>query len=443
MNYGFNAGLKFPPEWTDGSLINPVSGILNGVWEQPRLGGYADMFQYAALACNTAAFGGPDNFRHVGGASLDRNTAWIKAVGEGVERYCAAIYDPLDYPMCAQRDAAFATVDLSLLSLYPDTLTSSDNFPFGAITNEALIRWCSATSLAGDTVHVPCSGVFVPWYYQLALKEEPLFQPISTGLACHSTQEAARLGGVMEVVERDAFTIMWQTKTPLNEVSLDDLPDDSAEIVRRIHATGAKVRIGFIPTDNGIPVCIASQTIDDANMPAFSLAASAEPKPADAVRKALEELVHTFRWMARLMVSKTDFVPDGNFDNVVDQETHLILWCDANRRSNADFLWSGDKVCLTDVPVMNGDTPTEQLKFVCDRIEATGYTPLFVDLTTPDVAEFGFHVTRAMIPGYNPLFMGHNLRSRTNPRLVQRIAEIEASGTRTEAPINTHPHPFP
>lgn len=441
MKYGFNAGLKFPAKWTDGELINPVSGVLNGVWEQPRLAGYADLFQYAAMACDTAAFGGPDNFRHVGGASLDRDGAWIKAVGEGIERYCAAIYEPHESPVSTQKDAQFPTVDLSLLSLYPDDVTASHHFPFEKIDEASLIRWCPAHSLSGEVVHVPSAGVYVPWYFDLASGETPLFQPISTGLACHSSEAAVRLGGLMEVVERDAFTILWQTRSALTEIDTDALPPDSMEILRRINATGAKVRIGFVPTDHGIPVCIAAQSIDRGRMPAFSLAASAGADPADAVRKALEELVHTFRWMARLNFNTSDFVPDDDFDNVVDQETHLLLWCDVRRRHETDFLWSGDRKTFADIEGISGTTPEDQLQDAVARVEGTGYTPLFVDLTTPDVAEFGFHVCRALIPGYNPLFMGHNLRSRTNPRLLKKLAEIRT--TRPDAMLNDYPHPFP
>lgn len=441
MTRTLNPGLKFPAKWTNGELINPISGILNGVWEQPRLAGYADLFQYAAMACDTSAFGGPDNFRHVGGASLDRDGAWIKAVGEGIERYCAAIYEPTDYLMCTRADASFDIVDLSLLSLYPREITDTDDFPFDAVDDTALIRWCPAQTLDGVETHVPCAGVFVPWYYELATGETPLFQPISTGLACHSSEAAARLGGLMEVVERDAFTTLWQTCTPLTEIATDALPADSSEILRRITATGASVRIGFVPTDHGIPVCIAAQSIDSGRMPAFSLAASAGAAPADAVRKALEELVHTFRWMARLNFSRRDFTPDAEFSNVVDQETHLLLWCDIANRHRTEFLWSGEKVAYETITGIDGDTPEAQLQDANARVKATGYTPLFVKLTTQDVADFGFHVTRALVPGYNPLFMGHNLRSRTNPRLLKRLAKMQE--TKPDAALNDYPHPFP
>jgi ribosomal protein S12 methylthiotransferase accessory factor len=437
MTVAFDDGLKLPRAWLKGGLVDPVSGIISGVWEQPRYAGYTDLFQYAAMSCDTGAFGGPDNFRHVGGASLDRASAWIKAVGEGVERYCSAIYDPNAFPLAARKIAPFDTVDPALFALYPNNLTERADFPFAAFDNATPVRWCPAETLDGRRLHVPAAAVYVPWYFDLDRGEAPIFQPISTGLACHGSQARARLGGLMEVVERDAFTLLWQTQTPLREITLDGLPTDSAEILRRIAVTGAVVKLGLIETDHGIPVVVATQSIDSGAMPAFSLAAAASPHPADAVRKALEELVHTFRWMARLMTNQPSFEPGPDNINVTDQESHLLFWCDRARRPLADFLWQGDPIAFTDIAGTDCSEETTILQEAVTQITATGHTPLFVDLTTDDVAEFNLHVVRALVPGYNPLFMGHALRSRTNPRLCKRLAE------RKGAALNTLPHPFP
>jgi ribosomal protein S12 methylthiotransferase accessory factor len=442
MSVAFDAGLKLPEAWLRGGLVDPVSGIISGVWEQPRHAGYADLFQYAAMTCDTGAFGGPDNFRHVGGASLDRGAAWIKAVGEGIERYCSAIYDPEDFLLAPRRIAPFDTVDPALLALYPDDLTADPRFAFRRFDDSTPVRWCKAQSLQGESVHVPAGAVYVPWYFAGGSVEPPIFQPISTGLACHGSLDRARLGGLMEVVERDAFTLLWQTQSPLAEIAHDGLPEDSLEIIRRIHATGARVRLGLVPTDHGIPVCVATQTIDSDRMPAFSLAASASPDPADAVRKALEELVHTFRWMARLQASNPDFDPGDAAEHVVDQETHLLFWSDRSRRHLADFLFQGGRIAFADIPGPISTDPSRQLANAVHRIEQTGYRPLFVTLTTDDVAAFGFHVVRALVPGFNPLFMGHDLRSRCNPRLVARLAECEPDPAKATA-LNTLPHPFP
>ncbi len=442
MSVAFDTALKFPAKWLTGGLIDPVTGIISGVWEQPRHAGYADLFQYAAMSCDTGAFGGPDNFRHVGGASLDRRSAWVKAVGEGVERYCSAIYDPNAFPLVARKAASFDTVDPALFALYPDDLTAQHDFPFGRFDAATPVRWAAAETLAGRALHVPAAAVYVPWYYDMNAGESPIFQPISTGLSCHVSEDRARLGGLMEVVERDAFTLLWQTRGALVEIAQTGLPTDSAEILRRIHATGARVRIGLVPTDHGIPVCVATQSIDSGDMPAFSLAASASPDPAEAVRKALEELVHTFRWMARLQASSSGFEPGDGFINVSDQETHLLFWCDPRRRAMADFLWrTGEAVEFAAIPGFARNAPRRTLEEAVSRVEATGHTPYFVDLTTPDAAHFGFHVTRAIVPGFNPLFMGHAIRSRTNPRLRDRLMTLHSDAAR--AATNDLPHPFP
>jgi len=440
----FGAGTVLPEAWFTGGLIDPVAGIIAGVWEEPREAGHADLFQCAATAADTAAFGGPDNFRFTGGASLDRAQAYAKAVGEGVERYCAAIYDPTEMPLVDAASAPFATIDADLLELYPPELARDPDFLFVPFDARTPARWVEARRLGGGAVHVPAALVHVPWYYDVEAGEPAFCQPISTGLACHQTLEQSILGGLMEVVERDAFTLTWQSRSPLLAIERRGLPAESAEIIRRIEATGARVRLGFAPMDHGIPTCVVVQEIDSGRMPALSLAAASALDPAVALRKALEELVHTFRWMVRLMRAHPPLDPGEGYAGVVDQESHLRFWCPIEQRPEAAFLWDGPYGAeLAEIPKLATGEAGRDLAVLAERLAAVGAEPLHVELTTEDVAAFGLRVVRALIPGFNPLFMGHALRSRENPRLRARLGRrAEETGWPAER-LNDLPHPFP
>lgn len=426
-----------------GGLVDPVTGIINGIRERPRQGEYADLFNFGALTCDTGQLGGPDNFRGSGGSSLNRASAWLKAMGEGVERYCSAIYDPLDYPLMMAKKAPFQVVDPNLYALYDDALSLDPNFPFESMTVESQLRWCEVTAFDGKTVHIPAASVYLPWYYEINNGETPLFQPISTGLACHSTLDNALLGGLMEVVERDAFTILWQSRSSLLEIDLSGLNAYASEIIRRIYATGATLRVGFIETDHGIPVCVAIQYFDDPALPAMAVAASAAPNPMEAVTKALEEVVHTFRWVSTLKRITEIFEPGENFEGIETQNDHLLYWSDQENIHQSEFLWQGRVTTLDAIPRLVGSSSKASLDEAVARIEGVGYTPLFKELTTSDIAEFNLHVARVIIPGFNPLFMGHSYRSRINPRLLARLKAMEAADPDGFQGANVLPHPFP
>lgn len=435
-----DARIELPAAWRDSGLIDRETGILSGVWEQPRLAGYADLFQYGAVAANTSAFTDQDNFRFVGGASLDRLAAAAKAIGEGIERYCSAIYDINQFSLSRAAAAPGPSVDIDLLRYWTDERCAQPDFFYSSITDASQFRWVPARTLEGAHVYVPASLVYVPYYYDIEGGETPFSQPISTGLACHQSAEKAMLGGLMEVVERDAFTLTWQTRQALTPIQPESIEDDSREILRRIMLTGATVQIGFAPMDHGIPTCVVMQRLNSDHMPAVSVAAASAPSPAVAMRKALEELVHTFRWMSQLMTSYPPLDPGEKFANVTDQETHLRYWCPQERAQQAEFLFRGkEPVPLSSIPELTAAEAATQLSEAVARIRETGAEPLFVELTTPDVEDLGFRVYRALVPGYNPLFMGHVLSTNANLRL---LAYAQARGL-GERDLNHLPHPFP
>ena len=77
------------------------------------------------------------------------------------------------------------------------------------------------------------------------------------------------------------------------------------------------------------------------------------------------------------------------------------------------------------------------------RIAATGHRPLLCELTTPDVAELGLTVVRAVVPGYHPLVCGHRHRALGGRRLwevPQRLGHPGISAQRNDNPL---PHPYP
>ena len=53
--------------------------------------------------------------------------------------------------------------------------------------------------------------------------EPHLRRVITTGLATHPSREEALLSGALEVIERDAFMVMWLNHLTLPRVDLDEL----------------------------------------------------------------------------------------------------------------------------------------------------------------------------------------------------------------------------
>jgi ribosomal protein S12 methylthiotransferase accessory factor len=65
------------------------------------------------------------------------------------------------------------------------------------------------------------------------------------------------------------------------------------------------------------------------------------------------------------------------------------------------------------------------------------------DLTTPDIAALDLSVVRVVVPGMNPLFMGHKNRARGGRRLYEVPQRLGHPGLEPGQQDNPYPHPFP
>jgi len=426
-------------------ICDPRVGLVRAVHEVKIEPGSPRFFHYAAEAANTVAFIDRRNFNRTGGAALTRTVAIAKAVGEALERYSAAIYDPQDLPLATAREAAFATARPGDFALYSDAQYASPGFPWLPFTDDTPIRWTPAVdATTGETVFVPAAFTWIPYSYQQGNGDTPIGQPISTGLACHGTAARASLSGLCEVIERDCFSITWLARCVPRQVRAETLPDDSYEMVLRLEAPGDRVVIADITSDNGIWCFLAILSSEVPSRPAYVFAASANPDPAVAVRQALEELAHTRRYAAQIRKVLPPVSSANDWEDVATQVDHLGLAGDQENRESFAFLFSSkERVSFADYRLRGnaGDAPS-QLAAAVERVVATGHRVCVADLTSEDVKGLGLHVHRVVVPGYHPLFLGHHQRARGGRRLFEVPQRIGHPGI-APGGDNPIPHPYP
>ena len=144
-------------------LVDDSVGVIRGVVEVPRQAGTPDFFHFAATAGNTQAFCPMPNFASGGGASTVRDVAVAKAVGEAVERYCAALYEMDDLPLTSRRAAAFECAAPAEFALYSPEQYAQPDFPWQAFDDDTPVRWARAFDPKFDgECRVPAAMIFLP-----------------------------------------------------------------------------------------------------------------------------------------------------------------------------------------------------------------------------------------------------------------------------------------
>lgn len=425
-------------------LVDERFGIVRFVVDQPQQPGGPRFFRFLAQAANTRAFTLQENFGAAGGASTDRATALAKAIGEAVERYCAAVYDLRALPLCAYDDAPFPCVEPERFALFTPEQLAQPGFPYVPFTRGTPVRWTPARdALTGEPCHLPAAVVYVPYTYYTDQGEPPIAQPISTGLSCHSTLARAALGGLCEVIERDAFMITWQCRWPRRQVRLETLPPELLDLVQRFTDAGRRVTLFDLGVDTRIPTLLAVQSSDRPNVPALVFSAAAAPDPRTGARKALEELAHTEHFVTELIRGSRLPTNPLDFDAVVEQDDHVKIWAHPVLAPQADFLWtSPERIDLEDLPDLSTGSDEGDLCAVVERVRHTGHQVLLADLTTAEVRELGLSVIRAVVPGFHPLAMGWRYRCRGGRRLYEVPGRLgfDATACGFDNPL---PHPYP
>jgi ribosomal protein S12 methylthiotransferase accessory factor len=369
-----------------------------------------------------------------GGASLDRQDAIARCLGEGAERYAAlnslttlatrfrASGDSLlhRFPKCDANEAAWS----SLKGIDPgEHITQT---PVKNLGTDAIV-WVPA-----GHVHL----AFAP-----SEPERPVAQPISTGLAFSPGLPQAIWRGLCEVVERDAIMLSWLSNRPKAALAVDTVDDVMASEIRyRLEALRA---VAITPTlfdisiDFRAPVVLC--ILQSETFPFLTAGAACHEDPTRACCKAIDEAVAISLAIPRTR-PKLDHRDDFRAVDTLDAHAALYAhWPDSpavkNFSLNAmEHRPLGDFLAASFAPAPND---LAELRDVAGQMSDEGQTVLWADLTTPDLSGLG-HVVRVLVPEFMPLSQRYDARWLATPRLQHFLRGAGAS----LADINIYPHPF-
>jgi ribosomal protein S12 methylthiotransferase accessory factor len=426
-------------------IVDERVGIIQFVLETPRQPGSPDFFHYFAQASNTSSFCEQTNFGKTGGASAERGVAMAKAIGEAIERYCAAIYTLAELPLHTYADAPFRCVRPSEFALLSAEQYQRPDVMFVPFEEDTPVRWAAALDpLRGEIWHVPAAMIYVPYIYHRGQGDSPISQSISTGLACHCSYSEAAVSAICEVIERDAFTITWQAMLAHPQIRTESLSARNRDLVARFEKAGYAVTLFDMKMDVGVPTVLAvsRSTLPDA--PPLVPAGSASLDPEEAVRKSLEELEHTREYCHKIMVHMPRLEEHPSYENVEDQTGHLNFWCSHAHAALADFLFrSPIRKDFDEIADLSTGEAEGDLHVLLQKVRDINHLALLCDLTTPDVKDVGLAVVRAVIPGFHPLVVGHSIRSLGGERLWTVPQKLGHGGISRETGDNPVPHPYP
>ncbi len=366
--------------------------------------GEADSFPapyYLSTLADTAGFSDATAATQAAGVDVDWNAAFMKALGEALERYAAGVYRTDEF--------VTATADELDAPVAPDTVVAPGEVP----ARDEPIPWVRGVSLVdGTAVHLPAELVHFP-------PPERRIRPAITtglGLGC-STIDAVR-SGLTEVLERDASMLAWYSTYEPVGLTVDD--DGYRELVRRARAEELSVSTVLLTGDVDIPVIAAVVERDE--WPRLALGSAAALDPVAAARSALAEALQN--WMELRALGPDAAADEGAFGRYAAEPGPVSVLFDIDAA-----------VPAATVGPAESPTGADALEALVERVRAAGLEAYAARLTTRDLDRIGLESVRVVVPAAQPLFV-------REPYFGERAREVPAE-LGFEPRLDRELHPFP
>jgi ribosomal protein S12 methylthiotransferase accessory factor len=358
---------------------------------------------YLARVGETAGFSDASAASEAAGVATDWNRAFMKALGEALERYSAGVYHTEEFDHGAPADLDGAVPPSSFV------------LPAAVETGGAAsIPWVAGADLVtGESARLPAEFVQFP---PSAHRHGP---SITTGLGLGSSGAAALWSGLTEVIERDAAMLSWySTFEPLG-LAVDD--EGFTALARRAQAEGLTVTPVLLTQDIDIPVVAVA--VEREEWPRFVVGSAAAFDPHEAAQSALAEALQS--WMELRAMG-----PDG----AAEAEGAIGRYAESPGAA-AEFFAVENRVPAGSVGPETVPTGEDALDALVERVGSAGLDTYGARLTPRDVESLGFEAVRVLVPGAQPLFTDEAY-------FGERVREVpDALGFEPRLDHEFHPYP--
>ena len=428
-------------------LISKRTGIISTV-EFDNLAAHEPSVYFArSNPANSLALNGMKTLNYGDATSVDPKRAIMKAVGESVERYCPAHFKYEDFVSSVYSDLDCEAVHPEDFALFSEKQYAEPDFPFSRLTASTPLRWTSAYSISHDRpILIPASFVYIPYQFD-PLHEPRSHNPISTGLACGSNLAPAIYKAILEVIERDAFMIMWQNQLPCSRIDLSTVSDSfNQSILNELETLPVECQAYLIPSDTEAPVIMVLLRNTSGHLPHTVIGLSADLNPNKALMLALEEVCLSWLGIGRYALAKKDYKPSKDYSDINTLTLRALAHAvDPNLGKSLEFLNpSGPQISLQDIKNSYDENMVNNIQTLVDKLGEKDLNVIVKDLTTVDVDEAGFKVVRVVVPGMQPLDISHTQMHLGGTRLYEVPCQMGLkSQPLTEEEVNPYPHMFP
>ena len=316
-----------------------------------------------------------------GGKGISKDHAKASAMMEGFERYSAEKQDDDEVVVASLEE-------ISKKGDYIDPVSLNLPKDFRKENLEAMkLEWSLAKDIvSGEDFYIPTNAVFHPYIHNNQVQS--LFKSNTNGLASGNILEEAILHGMLEVIERDAWSIFELTHKNYAQIDLDSIESELVnDVIYKFESEGIKIKLMDFTADVKIPTIAASAddtVTKDAGLLTLGMGTHLDPEVA--ILRALTEVAQSRATQingAREDTVRADFAREAGYERM-------------KRINKFYFKDEDEKIKLSDIENKSTSSITKDIEIVKEELIANDIERiLYVDLTRP---ELDVSVVRVIIP---------------------------------------------
>ena len=316
-----------------------------------------------------------------GGKGISKDHAKASAMMEGFERYSAERQE--------NDDTIIATLDE--IGEYgdfidPKSLNLPKDFEKKDISSMSLEWSKSKDIVSGNEYYIPTNAIFHPYTHENNIQS--LFKSNTNGLASGNILEEAILHGMLEVIERDAWSIFELTHKNYAQIDISSIESEIIlDIINKFESEGVKIKLMDFTADIKIPTIAASadDTITkDAGLLTLGMGTHLDPEVA--ILRALTEVAQSRATQingAREDTVRADFAREAGYERM-------------KRINRYYFKNEEEQIKLSDIENKSTSSITKDIEIVKNELISNDIEKiLYVDLTRPEI---DVSVVRVVIP---------------------------------------------
>lgn len=376
----------------------------------------------------------------VGGCSLNKSRAALKAVGEGIERFALLPTPGLPLQSGSFRDLSDrGAIDPGLFAVGIKAATTD--------CTDLKLKWVVGRNLqTSATALLPAQFIYVPHIF--ADGEAVLRAPITTGAAASLDAESARLKGVLEAIERDAFMVAWLRQANLRKISLPvgsegkTASDELNGLLRNFERYKLAAYAYLLPSDAPAHTIMAVLEDDSGCDPRMTFGTKSSPLKEAALIGALEEAFQMRSWMRELSEEPGMEPKDISAPQTLRERAHLWM---KDASLQLFQTWTADaigEVELGALPDLSNIRLGDLVSHLEDSTEKSCYSVDLTDALPSEVKSIGWQVHKVVCPGLQPLYLTEALADIDWRRLETLEQRTGVECRKAWQDPETYPHPF-